>query len=114
MSELALTESKAEVMWHDWASRIIGSGHTTFCPRRTPNHRPIYHYTIRAKGPLLRALANLRPHMRLKGPQADLIIEYLTARFAFDGVGRYAPYNERAPDILAELRQLNLRGAAAA
>src|SRR5262249_33043623 len=54
------------------ARRGIGSVH---CRGKVPGYKPVYCYVIAAQA-CLRLLPRVRPYLRVKGPQADVLLRF--------------------------------------
>lgn len=73
----------------DYVRCVTGCGHVTSKKKSLPHHRQSWHWQIHSAGNVLRILRDIRPFLRIKAAQADLILSHY--KDLTPGNGRYSP-----------------------
>ena len=84
---------------------LIGAGYRT-TRDRNPRHKIGHQWQTTNMAVIRALLAAIRPHLILKGEQADLVLEYIEARLS----AGYFETPARAKDIYEQLKTLNRKG----
>ena len=105
--EVAITNTNGPLV--EWVKKVTGCGIIISRPPRRPHHKPAHVWSVGKTDKCLSFLREIRPYLRIKNRQADLLLTRYKASTPRNG--KYtAVVLKRKLKLVAEIRALNFRG----
>lgn len=97
----------------EWIKDVLGVGSVSIqdsSPRRNWKHKVGYRLVYAGQETCYQVAKLIRPHLIVKKPQVDLVVEFIESRKQRNARVYNARYNKRECEIALEIKKLNRRG----